>query len=237
VASKGKLNNQVAIKSVKDRLLDAAEELFCERGFKGTSIRDIASSAGCNIASVNYYFGSKEKLYEEVWRRHLIPMRDARIASINKVMSQTETSSDLEGLLRSFADTFVGSMVDTSKSSQLGKLMAREYIDSRLPTNMFVEEVMMPTITAMNSALAKTCPDLDESKILPVVFSIVGQLVHLVHVKTMFEHGGDDLNLPAFDYHELIDHIVEFSAAGIRAYSGKIVKENRGKKAGIDNEE
>ena len=209
------------VKSVKDRLLDAAEGIFCERGFKGTSIRDIAASAGCNIASVNYYFGSKEKLYEEVWHRHLIPMRDARIAGINKVMSQSVVRPDLEDLLRSFADTFVGSMVDSSRMSQLSNLMAREYIDSHLPTNMFVEEVMMPTITAMNSALAKTCPDLDESKILPVIFSIVGQLVHLVHVKTMFEHGGNDLNLPAFDYHELIDHIVKFSAAGIRAYINK----------------
>ena len=148
-------------------------------------------------------------------------MRDARIAGINKVMSQSVVRPDLEDLLRSFADTFVGSMVDSSRMSQLSKLMAREYIDSHLPTNMFVEEVMMPTITAMNSALAKTCPDLDESKILPVIFSIVGQLVHLVHVKTMFEHGGNDLNLPAFDYHELIDHIVKFSAAGIRAYINK----------------
>ena len=216
-----KSNNEVAIKSVKERLLDGAEGLFCEHGFKGTSIRDIAASAGCNIASVNYYFGSKEKLYEEVWRRHLIPMRDARIASINKVMSQTEARPNLEDLLRSFADTFVGSMVDTSKSSQLSKLMAREYIDSHLPTDMFVNEVMTPTITAMHVALVKTCPDLDESKIMPVVFSVIGQLVHLVHVKTLFEQGGDDLNLPVFDSNVIIDHIVKFSAAGIRAYTVK----------------
>lgn len=221
MASQDNINNAVSVKSVKDRLVDAAEELFCERGFKGTSIREIAASAGCNIASVNYYFGSKEKLYEEVWHRHLIPMRDARIAGINKIMSQAGVRPDLEDLLRSFADTFVGSMVDSSRMSQLSKLVAREYIDSHLPTNMFVEEVMMPTITAMNSALAKTCPELDESYILPVVFSIVGQLVHLVHVKTMFEHGGDDLSFQAFNYHELIDHIVKFSAAGIRAYIDK----------------
>jgi len=221
VISKVKKNNTGSVKNVKGRLLDSAESLFCERGFKGTSIRDIAASAGCNIASVNYYFGSKEKLYEEVWRRHLIPMRDARITSINKVMSQTGARPNLEDLLRSFADTFVGSMVDTSKSSQLSKLMAREYIDSHLPTNMFVNEVMTPTITAMHSALVKTCPDLDESKIMPVVFSVIGQLVHLVHVKTMLEQGGDDLNLPTFDSNELIEHIVKFSAAGIRAYSGK----------------
>jgi len=209
------------VKGVKDRLLDAAEGLFCERGFKGTSIRDIAASAGCNIASVNYYFGSKEGLYEEVWHRHLIPMRDARIESINKVMSQAESRPNLEDLLRSFADTFVGSIVDRNKTSRLSKLMAREYIDSHLPTDMFVNEVMTPTITAMHIALVKTCPDLDESKIMPVVFSVIGQLVHLVHVKTMFEQSGDDLNLPIFDSNQIIDHIVKFSAAGIRAYTGK----------------
>ncbi|MGB2864901.1 MAG: CerR family C-terminal domain-containing protein [Sedimentisphaerales bacterium] len=221
MASEDKKNNAGSVKNVKGRLLDAAEGLFCERGFKGTSIRDIAASAGCNIASVNYYFGSKEKLYEKVWQRYLIPMRDVRIASINKVMSQTGVQPDLEDLLRSFADTFVGSMVDTSRASRLSKLMAREYIDSHLPTNMFVNEVMTPTITAMHRALVKTCPDLDESKILLMVFSVVGQLVHLVHIKTMFEHGGDDLSMPIFDSDEAINHIVKFSAAGIRAYTDK----------------
>jgi len=221
VASQDNKHNDGPIKSVKDRLLDAAEGLFCERGFKGTSIRDIASSAGCNIASVNYYFGSKEKLYEEVWRRHLIPMRDARIASINKVMSQAEAQPNLEDLLRSFADTFVGSMVDTSRVSRLSKLMAREYIDSHLPTDMFVNEVIRPTMTVMHKAIIKTCPDLDESKVLLVIFSVIGQLVHVVHVKTMFEHSRDDLSLPIFDSNEAIDHIVKFSAAGIRVYTDK----------------
>ena len=221
MVSPSKSNNNVAIKNVKDRLLDAAEELFCEHGFKGTSIRDIAAAAGCNIASVNYYFGSKEKLYEQVWHRYLIPMRDARIAGINKVMNQTDGQPDLEDLLKSFAYTFVGSLEDAGVGGRLNKLMAREYIDSHLPTNMFMEEVMEPTIAAMHNALLKTCPDLDESKILSVVFSVIGQLVHLVHIKTMIEQSGDDLDIPLFDSDEVIDHIVKFSAAGIRAYINK----------------
>ena len=56
---------------------------------------------------------------------------------------------------------------------------------------------------------------------MPVVFSVIGQLVHLVHVKTLFEQGSDDLNLPVFDSNVIIDHIVKFSAAGIRAYTVK----------------
>jgi AcrR family transcriptional regulator len=79
-----------AIGGVRDRLLDSAEQLFAERGFDGTSIRDLASAAKCNIASVNYYFGGKEKLYVEIWRRHLHLMMEARIASIDKVLSESE---------------------------------------------------------------------------------------------------------------------------------------------------
>jgi AcrR family transcriptional regulator len=205
-------------KGVQERLLDAAEELFCEHGFKGTSIRDIASSAGCNIASVNYHFGGKNNLYIEVWRRHLIPMRDARVESIEKVMSQNQGQIELEDLLKSFADTFVGSMIDPDKSSRLSCLMAREYIDRHLPVNMFVDEVITPTMNTMRAALIKTCPSLDESKILMVIFSLVGQLVHLVHLRAMFEQG-DDLDLPDLDMSETVEHIVKFSAAGIRSYS------------------
>lgn len=43
-------------------ILDAAEELFSERGYEGTSVRDIAARANVNLAMISYYFGSKEKL-------------------------------------------------------------------------------------------------------------------------------------------------------------------------------
>ncbi len=209
--------NSDSNKGVRDRLLDAAEELFCEHGFEGASIRDIAASADCNIASVNYYFGGKEKLYEEVWRRHLIPMRDARIASIENVMSQSEGQPRLEELLRAFADTFVGPMIKKS-ARQLGILMAREWIDRRLPAKMFLDDVVRPTMTAMQKALVNTCPGLDESKVPLVVLSIAGQLVQVAHIKAIFEQG-NEADLPMFDLTEAIEHIVKFSAAGIRAYA------------------
>ncbi len=205
-------------KGVRDRLLDAAEELFCEHGFEGASIRDIAASADCNIASVNYYFGGKEKLYEEVWRRHLITMRDARIASIDNVMSQEKGKPQLEILLRSFAEAFIGPLVDECRARRLSKLWAREMIDQHLPANMFMDDIITPTLTAMGTALVKACPDLEKPKVPFVVFSVVGQLIHVIRVKAMFEQD-DDTGLPMFDLAEAIDHIVEFSAAGIRAYA------------------
>ena len=217
VFSQDNKTNSNSNKGVRDRLLDAAEELFCERGFEGASIRDIAAAAECNIASVNYYFGGKEQLYQEVWRRHLIPMRDTRVASIEQVMSKNNGRPRLEELLRSFADTFVGSMAEKS-ARQLSILMAREWIDRHLPANMFFDDVIKPTMAAMHKALVKACPGLDESKIPLVVMSIDGQLVQAAHIKTMFEQVSDS-GLPIFDLAEAIEHIVKFSAAGIRAYA------------------
>ena len=134
-------------------------------------------------------------------------------------MSQNQGRIELEDLLQSFAETFVGSMIDPDKASRLSRLMAREYIDRQLPTNIFIDEVMTPTMNAMREALIQTCPSLDESKVLMVIFSLVGQLVHLVHVRAMFEQDGDNLGLPVLDTSETVEHIVKFSAAGIRAYS------------------
>ena len=44
--------------------MEAAEELFAEKGFSGTSVRDIADAADVNVAMISYYFGSKEKMLE-----------------------------------------------------------------------------------------------------------------------------------------------------------------------------
>jgi len=204
-------------RGAQERLLDTAEQLFCEHGFEGTSVRQLAAAANCNIASVNYYFGGKDKLYIEVWRRLLLKMRDERITSIREVMSQSGGSPPLEELLRAFANAFVGPLADESKARRLTKLMAREMLDQHLPANLFVKEMIVPTMTAIQEALLKVCPGLEESKVPLVIFSIVGQLMHTFGAKTMFEQT-DDAELPTLDLTEAVNHIVKFSAAGIRAY-------------------
>lgn len=52
--------------SKKEQILKAAESIFAEKGFEGTSIRDLAKKAKVNVAMVSYYFGSKEKLFIEL---------------------------------------------------------------------------------------------------------------------------------------------------------------------------
>ncbi len=50
--------------ATKDALLSAAKDLLGERGYEATSVRDIASASGANVAAVNYHFGSREKLLD-----------------------------------------------------------------------------------------------------------------------------------------------------------------------------
>jgi len=51
----------------KVQIMEAAEQLFAEKGFDGTPVRDIADKAGVNLAMISYYFGSKEKLLEALF--------------------------------------------------------------------------------------------------------------------------------------------------------------------------
>lgn len=51
----------------KQHIINTAVTLFATKGFEGTSIRDLAAAAGVNVAMINYYFGSKEKLFEQMF--------------------------------------------------------------------------------------------------------------------------------------------------------------------------
>jgi len=204
--------------NVQQRLLDAAEQLFSENGFKATTIRKIAKTAKCNVAAANYYFGSKEKLYLEVWRRQFLRLRNARLKSIQEAIDESKGKPELEKLLEFFARAFVGPLINSNEQSdRLMKLIAYEMSEQQLPANMFIEEVVKPTTAAMREALTKTCPGVDESKIPLMIFSLVGQLAHILWVKTMFGRTGDKEMAIKLD--EAVEHIVKFSAAGICSYT------------------
>lgn len=72
----------------REHILTVAEELFGYKGFDGTSVRDIAQTAGVNLAMISYYFGSKEKLLES-----LIEFRSNYAYGILEELNKDETLS------------------------------------------------------------------------------------------------------------------------------------------------
>jgi len=128
----------------RQAILDAAEELFAEKGFSGTSIREITQRAKCNIASVNYYFHRKENLYAEVFRLHMNAIRDRRIDTIHQFMSKKREHRTLEELIQTFATAFLEPFLKDGSGQKLMALIMRERQDPHLPRSMFVEEIVQP---------------------------------------------------------------------------------------------
>jgi AcrR family transcriptional regulator len=84
------------------QIMEAAEGLFAEKGFDGTSVRDIAEEAGVNLAMISYYFGSKEKLMESLFQ-----YRGQSITLQLESMLQNKEMSSLQkayGLIDNYMD-------------------------------------------------------------------------------------------------------------------------------------
>ena len=199
----------------KKRLLNAAEELFAAQGFDGTSIRDLITRANCNLAAVNYYYGDKEVLYEELFLRLLREMRDTRLAAVKAVMSG-KTKPTLEKLLRAYSVDFLKPFSDPQRSRRFMQLFFRELAEQRLPKNMFLKEMVVPVMAAMEDAIVVLCPNLSRHDAQMGVLSTTGQLVHIMQVRVLFE-GAQGHYITSIDIDDAIDHIVKFSAGGIRA--------------------
>jgi len=201
----------------QERLLNAAEELFARKGFDGTSIRDLATEANCNIAAVNYYFGDKKELYEELFRRRLGEMRESRLKSINAVMTGNKKPT-LEKLFYTYSVDFLKPFADPQQSQRFIRLFLREIVESRLPKNMFIDELAAPSLSIMEEAITTICPNINKHDAFMCVISLTGQLVHIMQTKMLFE-GAEGHSIATINIDESIDHIVKFSAAGIKAYA------------------
>lgn len=74
----------------RERILDAAEHAFAERGFEGASMRDIVLQAGVNLATVYYYFSSKNGLMEAVLKRRFGPLRQEHLDLLRQAQQQAK---------------------------------------------------------------------------------------------------------------------------------------------------
>ncbi|MEO5670472.1 MAG: TetR family transcriptional regulator [Ramlibacter sp.] len=117
----------------RERILIAAELLFAKRGVDKTSTRDITSEASVNVASVNYYFRSKEALTEEIFMRLAQRATVLRLADLSKYMDAAR--QDKRSLrLQDLVDCFIRPYFEPGFH---GALLARFILQHRLhPSDM-----------------------------------------------------------------------------------------------------
>ena len=103
--------------STEERIIEAARKLFTQNGFSGTRTRDIASESGINLALLNYYFRSKEKLFEKIMAEKLQEL----FGTIIPILNDTETS--FEKKIELFVETYIDNI---SKNPDIPIFVLRE---------------------------------------------------------------------------------------------------------------
>ncbi|MEK6247304.1 MAG: TetR family transcriptional regulator, partial [Planctomycetales bacterium] len=89
----------------RERILHSAGEVFAAKGYKDATVRDICQKAGVNVASINYYFGDKERLYiDAVKHARLLREREAPLP-------QWSSSTPASKKLRMFISTLLRRML------------------------------------------------------------------------------------------------------------------------------
>jgi len=203
----------------RERLLEAAERLFAERGYDGTSVREITQAARCNIASVNYHFGGKDNLYLQVFERRLDAIRRLRTGRLEQALLESGDNATVELVLSTFTASFMEPLADESEGRLIMELMAREMLDPHLPRHVLFETMIDPVRQSLASALRRVAPGLGEEDAELCVHSIVGQLVHVIH-HARLRHGTDAPSWPAEELDRMARHITHFSTAGVLAVAG-----------------
>ena len=152
----------------RERILDAAERLFMAHGYDGTSRRQITGDAGVNLAAVNYHFGSKEALMQEVFRRRLDWLNDERL----RVLDEMEVAAGGNPLKPSqIVDGFFGTLLRMAEDQNRGgltflRLLGRTLTEPSEFIRAFLADEYADVMERYKKALFRALPDVPKEEIV-----------------------------------------------------------------------
>ena len=149
--------------STKDRILGAAEELFAQFGFSGTSLRQVTSRADVNIAAVNYHFGSKENLVNEVFRRRMDEMSAQRLQRLHEAAARQVC--DLEEVLAAFVEPALALAQDRHGGGAFIRVIARAYAEKNDSLRRFLSDQYGHVLREFAKAIAACVPGLSKEEL------------------------------------------------------------------------
>ncbi len=198
----------------RDRILEAAGEIFADSGFRGATVRRICEHARVNIAAINYYFGGKEKLYSEVLR-HWSEYALKKYPLLLGLGEEAPAEEQLEAFVRSL----LFRLLDKGKPAWFGKLMAREMTEPTRAFERLVKEIVRPRDKALASILKKIVGSpVTEEQIRLCCASIVGQCIYYYNARTIMTKLYRRDVSRAGEIEQIANHIVQFSLRGLEHF-------------------
>jgi AcrR family transcriptional regulator len=167
-------------KQITDRLLQAAELVFADKGLEKATLREITRLAEVNLAAVSYYFGSKSDLALAVFDQLSTRLNERRLAELEANLSEARQAGRPPDL-RSILSIFIGPYVETGKS---GRLFARLVMQHRVApsdlTKAIVQRHFDPMAKRFIQGIAQAAPHLDSSELFWRYVFMIGSVVYSV---------------------------------------------------------
>ncbi len=162
----------------KDRILDAAEKLFAERGFDGTSIRMISSGAKVNLAAVNYHFQSKDALLDAVYERRAGPVNARRLALLDEFEAAAHGQPvPPERILEAFVRP-VFELGD--RVGHIPRMMVRmQYVERDSVVESIFDKHFRPVFSRLFAAMRRSLPHLSEEELFWRMQFMAGSFSHV----------------------------------------------------------
>ena len=203
----------------RTRILDAAEELFMQHGFEGTSMRLLTTRAAVNLAAVNYHFGSKDALIEAVFRRRLDPMNAARLGALEKV--ETEAAGRAlapEAIIRAFVGESLR-MIEDAKGGGRNfiRLLGRTYTEPAKAIRALIGQMYAPTMERYKAALERALPQMPREELVWRMHFMFGTLSYTLAATDAVQLIAGCKPEDRHDARLLEDRLTAFLAAGLAA--------------------
>lgn len=199
--------------STKDRILGAAEELFAQHGFAGTSLRQVTSRADVNIAAVNYHFGSKENLVNEVFRRRMDDMTALRLNQLKLALEQHP--GELQPVLAAFVEPALAMSQDRHGGGAFVRVVARAYAEKNDGLRKFLSDHYGHVLREFGKAIATCVPGLTKEELYWRLDFLAGALTYAMADFGLIKRPADVPEAAHRDH--AARELIRFAEAGIRA--------------------
>ena len=199
----------------RERVLQAAQRLFGERGLRHVTVREICAAAEANVAAVNYHFGDKLGLYREVLQTAIDGMRGT-----NEEAQRAGAGRPPEEQLRLYVGIFLRRLL-RPENAAVHRLIQREINDPTPALDVLVEQGVRPRVLYLSGVIARILEcDPRDPRVLRCVASVQAQSMSYLPNPIAARLGLVFRPTPAA-IAAAAEHIATFSLAGMRAIGGR----------------
>ena len=209
------MTQSTAIEPTFDRLLQVAVEVFAECGFREATVREICSRANVNVASVNYYFRSKEALYTQA-----LAFAFQKANRLYPQDAALNTNLPPEQRLALFIKNFIYKLMDDSHLGLHSKLITREIADPTKALDEIIETAILPQFTLLQEIIQQILgTHTDKVIVQRCLLSIFGQCLMFKHSRSIIDRLYPELIANDSAIQAYAEHIAQFSLAALTRFA------------------